>query len=39
MRSTFLEAGRLVESGSWDDLLNGTAGRFRAMCEAQGLPV
>ena len=34
-----LEAGRLVESGSWDDLLNGTAGRFRAMCEAQGLPV
>jgi ATP-binding cassette subfamily C protein len=34
-----LEAGRLVESGNWDDLLNGSAGRFRAMCEAQGLPV
>ncbi len=34
-----LEAGRLVESGTWNDLLNGTAGRFRAMCEAQGLPV
>ena len=34
-----LEAGRLVESGDWDGLLNGAAGRFRAMCEAQGLPV
>ena len=34
-----LEAGRLVESGDWLSLLNGTAGRFRAMCEAQGLPV
>jgi ATP-binding cassette subfamily C protein len=34
-----LEAGRLVESGDWHALLNGAAGRFRAMCEAQGLPV
>jgi ATP-binding cassette subfamily C protein len=34
-----LEAGRLVESGDWQSLLNGTGGRFRAMCEAQGLPV
>jgi len=34
-----LEAGRIVESGSWHDLMNGSAGRFRAMCEAQGLPV
>jgi ATP-binding cassette, subfamily C, bacterial len=34
-----LEAGRLVESGNWHGLLNGSAGRFRAMCEAQGLPV
>lgn len=32
-----LEAGRLVESGDWDSLMAG-AGRFRAMCEAQGLP-
>jgi len=34
-----LEGGRLVESGDWQSLLNGSAGRFRAMCEAQGLPV
>jgi len=34
-----LEAGRLVESGDWQGLLNGSAGRFRTMCEAQGLPV
>jgi len=34
-----LEAGRLVESGDWHGLLNGSVGRFRAMCEAQGLPV
>jgi ATP-binding cassette subfamily C protein len=34
-----LEGGRLVESGDWQALLNGSAGRFRAMCEAQGLPV
>jgi ATP-binding cassette subfamily C protein len=34
-----LDAGRLVESGDWHRLLNGAAGRFRAMCRAQGLPV
>ena len=34
-----LEGGRVVESGDWNGLLNGSAGRFRAMCEAQGLPV
>jgi ATP-binding cassette subfamily C protein len=34
-----LEAGRLVESGVWQSLLNGSPGRFRDMCEAQGLPV
>lgn len=34
-----LEAGHLVESGDWHGLLNGSTGRFRAMCEAQGLPV
>jgi ATP-binding cassette subfamily C protein len=34
-----LEGGRLVESGTWQRLLNGTGGRFRAMCEAQGLLV
>jgi ATP-binding cassette, subfamily C, bacterial len=32
-----LEGGRLVESGTWDALLNGSAGRFRSLCEAQGL--
>jgi ATP-binding cassette, subfamily C, bacterial len=34
-----LEGGRLVESGDWHGLLNGSTGRFRAMCEAQGLTV
>jgi ATP-binding cassette, subfamily C, bacterial len=34
-----LDAGRLVESGDWHSLLNESAGRFRAMCVAQGLPV
>jgi ATP-binding cassette subfamily C protein len=33
-----LEAGRLVESGDWHSLLNASAGRFRVMCAAQGLP-
>jgi ATP-binding cassette subfamily C protein len=31
-----LEAGRLVESGGWDELLL-RGGRFAALCEAQGL--
>jgi len=34
-----LEAGRMVESGDWHGLLSGSPGRFRAMCEAQGLLV
>jgi len=33
-----LDGGRIVESGSWQALMNGAGGRFRAMCEAQGLP-
>jgi ATP-binding cassette, subfamily C, bacterial len=32
-----LEKGRLVESGDWDTLLQRSPGRFRALCEAQGL--
>jgi ATP-binding cassette subfamily C protein len=31
-----LDAGRLVESGTWADL-GARPGRFRALCEAQGL--
>jgi ATP-binding cassette, subfamily C, bacterial len=34
-----LEKGRLVESGSWDVLMMMPAGRFRALCEAQGMIV
>jgi ATP-binding cassette subfamily C protein len=34
-----LDGGRLVESGDWEDLLNGTTGRFRSLCAAQGLVV
>ena len=32
-----MEAGCVVESGPWDDLVARPAGRFRALCEAQGL--
>ena len=32
-----LEGGRVVEQGSWDDLLSRQAGRFRALCLAQGI--
>jgi ABC-type multidrug transport system fused ATPase/permease subunit len=31
-----LDGGRLVESGRWDDLLSRN-GRFRQLCEAQGI--
>jgi ATP-binding cassette subfamily C protein len=34
-----LEAGRVVEAGTWDDLASRAGGSFRAMCEAQGIPV
>jgi ATP-binding cassette subfamily C protein len=32
-----LERGRLVEAGSWNELLARQDGRFRALCRAQGL--
>jgi ATP-binding cassette, subfamily C, bacterial len=32
-----LEDGRVVESGSWDELLRTPRGRFRELCRAQGL--
>jgi ATP-binding cassette subfamily C protein len=32
-----LDSGRLVESGSWDELMTLPAGRFRELCRAQGV--
>jgi len=32
-----VEAGRVVESGTWEELLARPGGRFRAMCVEQGL--
>ncbi len=32
-----MENGRIVESGTWDELLRQPNGRFREMCSAQGL--
>jgi ATP-binding cassette subfamily C protein len=32
-----LEAGRVIETGNWDQLMARTGGRFRALCLAQGL--
>ncbi len=32
-----MEHGRVVESGSWNELLMLPRGRFRALCQAQGL--
>lgn len=34
-----LESGRLVEIGDWGTLGSRTAGRFRALCDAQGIDV
>ena len=34
-----LEAGRVVETGNWDQLMARTGGRFRALCLAQGSTV
>lgn len=34
----FIEGGRVIEQGSWNQLIRRPGGRFRAMCEAQGLP-
>jgi ATP-binding cassette subfamily C protein len=32
-----IEEGRLVESGNWDDLIAKENGRFRTLCQAQGI--
>lgn len=32
-----MEHGRVVEAGTWDELVGRPTGRFREMCEAQGL--
>jgi ATP-binding cassette, subfamily C, bacterial len=32
-----LDAGRVVESGSWHALASSPGGRFRALCDAQGI--
>jgi ATP-binding cassette subfamily C protein len=34
-----MDRGRLVESGTWDDLIARPLGRFRELCEAQGADV
>jgi ATP-binding cassette subfamily C protein len=34
-----LDGGRLVESGTWTALASSAGGRFRSLCEAQGIPV
>lgn len=34
-----MDQGRLVESGSWDDLTSRRAGRLRELCAAQGIDV
>lgn len=32
-----VEEGHLIESGTWDELISRQNGRFRALCEAQGI--
>jgi ATP-binding cassette, subfamily C, bacterial len=32
-----LEQGRMIETGSWENLLRRKDGRFRALCRAQGV--
>ena len=34
-----IEAGRIVQSGTWDKLTTGAAGRFRELCEIQNVRV
>ena len=34
-----LDGGRLVESGTWSALIAKDGGRFRALCEAQGIDI
>jgi ATP-binding cassette subfamily C protein len=32
-----IEEGHLIESGTWDMLINKGSGRFRELCKAQGI--
>jgi ATP-binding cassette subfamily C protein len=32
-----IEEGKLVESGTWNELISKENGRFRALCQAQGI--
>ena len=32
-----IDSGRLVESGSWPELISRSSGRFRDLCQAQGI--
>jgi len=32
-----VEEGRLVESGTWNELISKENGRFYALCKAQGI--
>jgi hypothetical protein len=32
-----VEGGTIVESGTWDELCAREHGRFRALCESQGI--
>lgn len=34
-----VERGRVVEEGSWDELVRRPAGRFATFCRAQGVPL
>jgi ATP-binding cassette subfamily C protein len=34
-----IEEGQLVESGTWDELTAKENGRFRALCQAQGIDI
>jgi ATP-binding cassette, subfamily C, bacterial len=34
-----MDGGRIVESGSWESLIDDEHGRFRALCQAQGVVV
>jgi len=34
-----LEAGRVAESGTWEEMAAREGGRFRALCQAQGVAV
>ena len=34
-----IEEGQLVESGTWDELIAKENGRFKALCQAQGIDI